>query len=419
MEMLLYISILLFTARIGGEIAERLRYPAIIGEIIAGMIIGPSYLGLIQPLSNLSDFLQFGGIFLLFFVGLSTKLDALKVDVKKAVVIAGAGGVVSFIFVMIASLMLGYSASSATFLGAIFSTTSAGIGIKTLADLHLLETQLGRFLLEINVFDDFVGVLTFATVSPVFDKNSVITLDKIYILVLSLVGFLTLSTTVLPKIVKSVLSLSRKMVGREAFISTSLILCFIIAIMANKIGIAITTGAFLAGVIMNHSISAKERESTEKELSNKIAVLAYGFFIPLFFANIGVNTSLGALSMNFFDFAFLLGAVLLGKMIGCGYTARKLYKTPIKDSFIIGSSMLPRGEFALITGYIGSLAGMITQMQFSLVVLVSTATCIISPLLIRAVECYPKAEKNVNLSPNLYTPAKNLKPATLSYFKEE
>lgn len=417
--MLLYISILLFTARIGGEIAERLKYPAIIGEILAGMIIGPSWLNLVQPFENLSEFLQFGGIFLLFFVGLSTKLDALKVDVQKALVIAGVGGVISFIFVMIASLMLGYTASSATFLGAIFSTTSAGIGIKTLADLHLLESQLGRFLLEINVFDDFVGVLTFAAVTPVFDKTNIFTLDKLYILILSLVGFLTLSTTVMPKVVNIVLGFSRRMSGKEAFVSTSLILCFIIAIMANKIGIAITTGAFLAGVIMNHSISSRERESTEKELSDKIAVLAYGFFIPLFFANIGVNTLLSALSLNFFDFAFLLGAVVLGKMIGCGYTARKFYKTPLKDSFIIGSSMLPRGEFALITGYIGSLAGMITKMQFSLVVLVSTATCIISPLLIRAVECYPRAEKNVNLSSHLYTPAKTLKPVSLNYFKKE
>ena len=406
--MLLYISILLFTARIGGEIAERLKYPAIVGEMLAGVIIGPSYLGLVKPFATLSEFLQFGGVFLLFFVGLSTKIEVGRGDLQKALVIAAAGGLFSFILVILTGLLLGYSPGSSTFLGAIFSTTSAGVGLKTLGDLHFLETQLGRFMLQINVLDDFVFVLTFAAVAPVFDKGSIFELDKFYILILSLVGFLTLSLTVMPRVVQSILRFSRRMSGREAFVSTSLILCFMIALLANKIGIAITTGAFLAGVVVNRGITS-ERESDGKELSEKIAVLAYGFFIPLFFANIGVSTSVQALRLNLLDFALLLTAVVLGKMIGCGYTARRLYNVSARDAFLIGSWMLPRGEFVLITGYIGSLSGIITEAQFALVVFVSAATCITSTLLIRAVELRPAARDTIDLKPGYIAPENDFK----------
>lgn len=376
MEMVYFFLLLLFFAKMGGEIAERLKQPSLVGEVIAGIVLGPSILGMAGTTAELTELLGIGGMLLFFLIGLETKFDNVKNDTNNSIIISVSGQLLSVALIFLSSYYLaGLNYVESVFLAAILSTTSSGVCIRILSDMNKLHTKLGRFLISINLVDDFVGVIIFAVAASIF-YGSDISLSSIWDLILIIVGFITVTTAVGPKIVPKVFDMVDKMVVKEAMLSFALIIAFAFSLLANQVGITLTVGAFLAGIIINNS------PYMDMTIIPKINTLAYGFFVPLFFANIGLSTFVWSVFNNFYLFALLFFATVVGKMTGsiaaCRHIGMKEW-----DSFLIGSALTPRAEFTIVIGAIGVSSGIITAEIFSTIVVVSVLTSIITPALMK------------------------------------
>lgn len=376
MEMLFTVLVLLFFARVGAEIAERMNQSSLLGEIAGGLVAGPSVLGIIKPDGGVSDFLELGGILLLFLIGLNTRMDEMQDDLFDSLVLGVAGQVVSFAVIFLAAhYLLGFASATSAFLGAIFSSSSTSVVVRTLIDINRFYTKVGKLLTSLSFVDDFVGIVIFA-IAATFFSNTALNTGEIWKLILTVIGFITILTTVGSKIIPHIFDMAEKMLIKESLVSFSLIICFGIALLAHQIGIALIIGAFLAGMVINKS------PFINPTVAPKLSAIAYGFFIPMFFANIGVSTSVESLSSGFWMFAALAVIVIASKFIPLYFTAGKLgYKS--RDSFLIASGMLPRAEYTLILASVGLGIGVVEAPLFSVVVLVTIFTTLISPVLIK------------------------------------
>ncbi|VVB59665.1 Glutathione-regulated potassium-efflux system protein KefB [uncultured archaeon] len=376
MELLFVMLMLLLFARIGGEIAERLNQSALVGEILAGIIIGPSVLGLLQSDNGIGEFLQIGGILLLFLIGLNTKMDELQDNLVDSLVIGIFSQILAFvIIVMSAHYLLGFSYAISAFLGAVFSQSSTGVCVKCLVDMNRFYTKPGKFLLSLSIVDDFIGIIIFAIAATYF-TNTALNTAEIWKLVLTVVGFVTIMTTAGSKLVPHILNLAEKMVVKESLISFTLVIGFAVALLANQIGISLIIGAFIGGMVINKS------PFINPTIVPKLSAVAYGLFIPMFFTDIGVSTSISNISSNIGLFAALLAITVLGKfvplMLSSVYMGFKK-----SDAFVIAAGMLPRAEFSLILASSGLALKVIDFTLFSAMVAVCITTILITPTLVK------------------------------------
>ncbi len=376
MELLFVMLMLLLFARIGGEIAERLNQSVLVGEILAGIIIGPSVLGLLSSDSSIAEFLQIGGILLLFLIGLNTKMDELQDNFVDALVIGIFGQVLAFVIIVLsAHYLLGFSYAISAFLGAVFAQSSTGVCVKCLVDMNRFYTKPGKFLLSLSIVDDFIGIIIFAIAATYF-TNTALNTSEIWRLILTVVGFVTIMTTAGSKIVPHILNLAEKMVVKESLISFTLVIGFAVALLANQIGISLIIGAFIGGMVINKS------PFVNPTIVPKLSAIAYGLFIPMFFTDIGVSTSISNITSNAWLFIALFLIVVFGKFIPLMLSSVYMgFKR--SDAFIIAAGMIPRAEFSLILASSGLALKVIDFPLFSAMVAVCIATILITPTLVK------------------------------------
>ncbi|MBU4245682.1 MAG: cation:proton antiporter [Nanoarchaeota archaeon] len=376
MELLFVMVMLLLFARIGGEMAERLNQSTLVGEIAAGIILGPSILGILGTNMELNQFIEIGGILLLFLIGLNTKMEEVHDNIVDALFIGVVGQVVAFVIIVLsAHFLLGFNYAISAFLGAVFSQSSTGVCVKCMIDLNKLYTKAGKFLLSLSIVDDFVGIIVFAIAATYF-TNSALNTSEIWKLILTVVGFITIMTTVGAKIVPQVLKVAEKMVVKEALISFTLVIGFAIALLAHQIGISLIIGAFIGGMVINKS------PFVNPAIVPKLSTIAYGLFIPMFFTNIGVSTSISDVSSNMVLFISMFFIVLISKFLPLFMASRYMgYKKG--DAFALAAGMIPRAEFSLILAASGFGMKLIDFSLFSTIVAVSIATILIAPSLIK------------------------------------
>jgi len=376
MELLFVMAMLLLFARIGGEIAERFNQSTLIGEIAAGIILGPSILGILGANLELNQFLEIGGVLLLFLIGLHTRMDELQENLVDAFFIGFSGQFIAFLIIVFSShFLLGFNYAISAFLGAVFSPTSTGVCVKCLVDINKFFTKSGKFLLSLSIVDDFIGIIIFAIASTYF-TNTALNTAEIWKLILTVVGFITIMMTVGAKIVPQILNIAEKMIVKEALISFTLIIGFSIAVLANQIGIALIIGAFIGGMVINKS------PFVNPTITPKLTTIAYGLFIPMFFTNIGVSTSLNNISSNLTVYIALLLIVVLGKFVPL-YISSKYMGFKKNDAFVIAAGMIPRAEFSLILAASGLSLNVIDFQLFSAIVAVCITTILITPTLVK------------------------------------
>lgn len=376
MELLFVMAMLLLFARVGGEIAERLNQSTLVGEIAAGIILGPSVLGILGANFEINQFLEIGGILLLFLIGLHTRMDELQENLVDSLFIGFSGQFISFLIIVFAShFLLGFNYAVSAFLGAVFAQSSTGVCVKCLVDINRFFTKSGKFLLSLSIVDDFIGIIIFAIASTYF-TNAALDTAEIWKLILTVVGFITIMTTVGAKIVPQILNIAEKMVVKEALISFTLIIGFSIAILAHQIGIALIIGAFIGGMVINKS------PFVNPTITPKLNAIAYGLFIPMFFTNIGVSTSINNIWSNFTIYISLLLIVVLGKFLPL-YISSKYMGFKKNEAFVIAAGMIPRAEFSLILAASGLSLKVIEFDLFSAMVAVCVTTILITPMLVK------------------------------------
>ena len=370
---LLALFLMIAAAKVMGEVFERLRQPAVVGEILAGVVIGPSVLGWVQPSELISILAEVGVIFLLFTVGLETKpQDIFRVG-KRAMLVAVLGVAFPFVAGFAIAELWGGSFVESMFIGAALVATSVGITARVLGSMGLLDKETARIILGAAVIDDILGLIILSVVSGIGNGGLTATgiaktagLAIVFTIVAGLLGSKAM-TRLAPRI-------DRLRVNKP-FFNIGIILCLGLSVVSIYFGVAAIIGAFLAGMAL--------AEATED--NRKMHQLTAGvteFLVPFFLVNIGMQLNLTLFSdMSVVSFAVVMTiAADLTKFIGGGLGA---WGMPRREMAQVGAGMIPRGEVGIVVAQIGLGLGAVSDKFFAAVLFMAVATTLIAPPLIK------------------------------------
>ncbi len=374
--------IVLLAAKLGDEVFKRIGQPAIVGEILGGVLVGPSVLGLVDTSEVLRVFSELGIVFLLFWVGLETKLSEMRAVGRIAVTVGSAGVVLPFLVGIGFGLALGESSETSVFLGAALAATSAGITSATFLQLGIGRSRAARTVLGAAVVDDILALILLS-VAVGMAADGGVDAGKIALalaIAVAFVAFVALGGTQLLQRRPQLLQAPR---FADSPLLPAVILCLGLAAVSAQIGLAALIGAFLAGMIVAET---KDHTSIEEEVRP-----LYAFFPPFFFAFIGIELDLGSLLTG--HALWLLAAITvlaaLSKLIPAYLTARGLGK---REAAIVGVGMIPRGEVGIVVASIGAAEGVVDAELFAVVVGMSVLTTLIAPFVLRRISSGEKLE---------------------------
>jgi Kef-type K+ transport system membrane component KefB len=372
-QVLLSLFIMLAAAKLFAELFERLRQPAVVGEILAGIVIGPSVLGWVSPSAITSVLAEIGVIFLLFTVGLETKPAAIFRVGKSALVVAVLGVVVPLLAGWALMRAWGGLQVEALFVGTALVATSVGITARVLSACGVLGAPSSRIILGAAVIDDILGLLVLAVVaSMAAGQINYLEIATTSALALAFTAFLAFVGA--PVLTRLRPRLERLRVG-HAFFVTSLILCLGLSLAATYIGVAAIIGAFLAGMAL---AEATESNHTLHDQTSGITEL----FVPFFLTSIGMQLKLDIFSdPKTLTLAILVTiTALLTKIVGCGAGALHL---GWRQAAQVGVGMMPRGEVGIVVAQIGLSLGVIGDSLFGVVLFMAVVTTLIAPPLLK------------------------------------
>ena len=364
--------IIFVSAKVMAEIAERIGQPGIVGEILAGVLIGPSVLGWLAPNEFLSALSDLGAMFLLFRVGLEVKSSELMKVGGTATLVACSGVVVPFVLGAGILMLWGAKANEAIFVGASMVATSVGITAQVLSAKGLLHAVSSKIILAAAVIDDVLGLLVLAVVSS-------LTHGKLDVLQLSFTALAAVAFTVIVAkwgthaMQRVVPHIDRTWRVAEARFVMALSLLFALALLAVYTGVAAIVGAFLAGLALGESTEERERD-----LAQGVSEL----LVPFFLAGIGLHVDLSAFAhaSTALLAIVILAAAVISKFIGCGLGALGMGKAA---ALRVGVGMIPRGEVGMVVAQIGLGFGILSKSSYGIVVFMSVATTIVAPPLIK------------------------------------
>ena len=373
-QLLLGLFLMIASAKLMAEIFERLRQPAVVGEILAGVLIGPYVLGWAHPDQITHTLSEIGVIFLLFSVGLETKPAAILSVGKTATIVAVLGVAVPFAAGWGLMELWGSTDIESLFMGTAMVATSVGITARVLSGMGLLSLKSSRIILGAAVIDDILGLVVLAIVAAVAAGGA--NFGQIGLTAALSIGFVAVVALGLaPLLTRHAPRLGGSMhIGHAAFIG-SIVLCLGLAVAAAYIGVAAIIGAFLAGMAIaevsenNHALHSEVRGVTE-------------FMVPFFLVNIGMQLNLSVFS----DTSIVLLAALttvtavLTKLVGCGLGAWSL---GLRGALQVGVGMVPRGEVGIVVAQIGLSLGVISDRMFGVVLFMAVATTMIAPPFMR------------------------------------
>jgi Kef-type K+ transport system membrane component KefB len=373
-DVLTDLFVVLVAAKLGDELFRRLRQPTIVGEILAGAVVGPSVLGLVEPGEVLEVFAEMGVVFLLFWVGLETRLS----DLRAVGAVALSAGILGVVLPLAAGVALGFALdrtfATSLFIGAALVATSVGITAAVLIELQALDHRASRTILGAAIIDDILAMVLLAVAVGIAAEGGVDVGSILTVVALSVafVAFVGLGGTRLLAARPRMLHAPR---FSESPLLPAVIVCLGLAAFAAQIGLAAIIGAFLAGMVVAET---KEQHPIEEEVAP-----LYAFFPPFFFAFIGTEIDLSVFTKA--DTLALLAAITavaaVTKFAGAWLGARPL---GARDAAFVGVGMVPRGEVGIIVAGIGRTLGVIDDELFGVIVAMSVVTTLVVPPILRA-----------------------------------
>lgn len=376
---LLALAIILLSTKLCGILSQRVHMPAVVGALAAGILLGPSVLGLVQETDFLVKASEIGVIILMFLAGLDTDLEELKKTGLASFIIAVIGVGVPLAGGLGCYLMFFHDVTDplnfmkALFIGVVLTATSVSITVETLREMGRLRGKVGTAILGAAVIDDILGIIILTVITGFTDP----TVQPVMVLGRIVLFFLFIA--VVGVVMGAIFRRMEMVWGNKRRIAiVSLAFCLILSYVAERFfGIADITGAYFAGIILCNIWNLREY------LAKKINIVSYMFFSPIFFASIGIKTNLSGFTAQLAGFsAVLLVVAILTKVVGCGLGA-KLCRFPSHDAFVIGLGMISRGEVALIVAQKGAQAGLVNATLFPPIVLMVIVTTLITPILLK------------------------------------
>ncbi|QDE30589.1 cation:proton antiporter [Shewanella polaris] len=378
--------LILVAGRILGELIDRIGFPIVVGEVIAGILIGPSLLNWVTPNSTLAVIAELGVILLLFDIGCETSIKKLAYSGSKAVKVAALGILTPFIVIGLASFYwLSIPPFTALFFGCALSATSISISMCVLALNNQTQTTAGQIILGAAVIDDIVGVILLSVLFN-FASSGELDISSTLILFIMIACFIILS----PPLVRVIIYLTRGLhikahvPGYDIFVVMSIICLF--AWLAHWFG----TPAILGGFAVGMGLSRQFTSPFNKYLKNpfaytlkleKAAKPLVQLLSPVFFVYVGISIDLSQLDMSYTGLLILAWLTVIA--VASKFIVGLLASSNWQERFIVGSAMVPRGEVGLVFAEMGRQLGVIEAKEFAILVMIIALTTLIGPLILK------------------------------------
>lgn len=384
LQLILLLSIILVAAKAAGYLATRLGQPAVLGELLIGLILGPTLLDMLHwpvftdpVLEEVLKLLAEIGVLLLMFVaGLELHLSELAKSGRVSAFAGVLGVLLPVGLGFLVSLAFGYSVEQAEFIGLVLGATSVSISAQTLMELKVLRSRVGLGLLGAAVFDDILVILFFsAFLAFMSGEQGALAIGLLFLRMLVFLGLsLLFGLKALPYLVRRVSGLPIS----QSVLALGLVVMFVYGVAAEALGsMAAITGAFLAGLMFARS-PEKER------LERGVRAVAYGLFVPVFFIQIGLSVNARNLDLDILWFFLAITVVaILAKLFGAGLGAR-LARFSWRESLQLGAGMVSRGEVGLILAAVAIEQGLLSDAEFSVIVGMILVTTLLTPFMLRA-----------------------------------
>ncbi len=373
---------ILFLVAVAWSIAiflERFKIPLIIGELIAGIVIGPAILNIIRPTPEIDLLASLGMFFLMFHAGLETSPKYLRKTLKSSVLIGLNGILFPFILGATATLFFGGNLTQAFLIGAAISGTSMVTKSRILSDLRLMKSKLGYNMMGAAIFDNITIFLIISLIIKTLQKGTFTFVDGIltalevflFFAVTLFIGYL-----IFPRISKYFST------RRGKGFTFALLMGFLFAIFAESIRLPFIIGAYIAGLFVREEIMSA---SLFQKMHDRFLAISHGFLGPIFIMSIALKINLSVIIKEFWFVLVLFLVAFLGKLLGV-YLGGTLSNNTKKESLIMGLGMNGRGEIELIIALIGLQLGIINQNYLSILVMVAFATTLIAPIILNYVK---------------------------------
>ncbi len=392
--LMLALGIILFAARIAGEIARKFDQPRVLGELLIGVVLGPTLLNMLHSSvlgladshidTTIIELAELGVMLLMFKVGIEVNVDELKKVGGVAGIAGMAGAIVPVLLVMPVVMLFGYTWQPALFAGVTLAATSVSISAQVLLELGLLQTKEGNALLATALIDDVIAILLVSLTIALTSTSGTVDASELIQIVLRMSGYLVIAfllawygIPVLMRWLNQWFDLS-KAFGNAA---VGLVLAFVFGWAAQLFGgVAAITGSFIAGMGLSRT-----QQHVKHQIEESVDAIAYSFLVPIFFVSVGLQTDLSHFPLTALPLAVvLLLLAVVSKLVGCGFGAR-LAGFSSQEAMRLGVCMISRGEVGLIIAALGISSGVLKldDPLFTCLFLVILLTTVITPLLVR------------------------------------
>ncbi|MEA2053513.1 MAG: cation:proton antiporter [Candidatus Thermoplasmatota archaeon] len=369
MDFIASLLVIFAASAIGRFLSKKSNQPTILGELILGAILGNlAFLHFSEDIDHVADI---GILLLLFSAGIAINFEEFKKIEGVSIIVASSGVVLPFILGYFVAVSFGFSNTVALFIGTSLVATSVGVNAEVLMELGKLGTKTGTLIMGAAVVDDIIGIIMLSALISL-TKTGVIAIEKILLLIFSAIAFVFISIVWGIRLGKYI---SKKVVIRkENLLLAGMLFVLLFALIAEKIGLSMIIGSFIAGLIVGQTHFSKEMEEY-------ISLIGGGFFIPIFFVAIGMHFDISAFfSVTLFAIVLLIVAIA-GKLFGCGL-GTKLCRFSNHQALLVGTAMIPRAGVELVLIKLGIQYGLIDSEIASAILIVVIVTTLISPPLL-------------------------------------
>jgi len=384
LQFLLLLAVIIVAAKSAGWASLRIGQPAVFGEILAGVLLGPSLLDLLGwPVFRgpsldvvVAHLATIGVIFLMFIAGLETNLDKMRRVGKVAAAVGVAGVLAPLALGMVVALSFGYGREQAIFVGIVLTATSVSITVQTLIELRQLESKEGTTLLAAAVIDDVIALIVLSAFVA-FSAGEAGGAGRVGVVALRMLAFFAAAIWLGMPLIRRVLRQAARLPVSEGLLAFVVVVILLYSWAAEAFGqVASITGAYLAGLLVAQA-------GFREEIEHRLRAFTYAVLVPVFFISIGLQTNARLMNAADVPFALLIiGAAVVGKILGCGGGALGAGFTR-PEALRIGVGMVSRGEVGLIVAAIGLQNGLLAERGFAVMVIMVLVSTIVTPVLLR------------------------------------
>ena len=374
-ELLLFIALILLSTKVLSMFMKRMHLPQVVGALVAGVLLGPAAFNLVEPNETITAVAEFGVILLLFAAGMETDFSRLRKSVKSSLLISllgvaaalGGGFLVAFLF--------GNPTFESFFIGVIIASMSTSITVEALNEMGKLKTKIGTTLMGASLFDDVFVIIILALIMGT--SGGAFSIGALGLTLLKIIVFFVFAIIAGILINKFFNWFYGRFGNRSKLTIFAIAYCFLMAYLAEVLGLADITGAYLAGIAFCNSRCVDMLEEKTHNLS-------YLFFTPIFLANIGIHTSFYGMtgSLVLFTIALVVVAIVT-KLVGCGLGA-KISRFTNRESLQVGVGMVARGEVSFIVAAKGIAVGYVSATMYPSIIVVVLVTVFVTPMLLKA-----------------------------------